>query len=281
MLACATAALWMVGPWIVGYIPVIVVGSLIFHLGLDLLKEALIDTWRSVNRLEYITICVIIACMSALGFVEGILVGIIMACVFFVVQNARNNDTIRSTHTGSELRSTVRRVFQQQKFLKQVGRQIQVIRLQGYLFFGTVNQVERAIRDMLDERAWDLSPIRFLILDMQLVQGLDFSAAEAFVRIRRLLNMREVYMIICNVAQKSDVVNALVKAGVWNIESEWHEDSDLKCFEFLNDALEWCENRLLQSYFDRIARRHTSTTGKQLYSIAVTFYSFIRKYRTY
>ncbi|KAG0179008.1 hypothetical protein DFQ29_002720 [Apophysomyces sp. BC1021] len=251
MLAGATAILWMVGPWIVGYIPVMVVGSLIFHLGLDLLKEALIDTWHSVHYLEYITICVIVACMATLGFVEGILVGIILACVFFVVQNARRSQAIRATHTGQLLRSTVRRLYRQQKFLNHVGKQIQVIKLQGYLFFGTITQVENAIRDMLDQRAWDQSPIRFLVLDMQLVQGLDFSAAEAFVRVRRLLRSRQVFMIICNVARQSDQERSLVKSGMWADDHQKTEESDLKCFEHLNEALEWCENVLLQSYFAR------------------------------
>ncbi|KAI8146871.1 sulfate transporter family-domain-containing protein [Fennellomyces sp. T-0311] len=249
MLAGATMALWMVGPWIVGYVPTLVVGSLIFHLGLDLLKEALYDTWHSVHYLEYITICMIIFFMAIWGFVEGILVGIVMACIFFVVQNARLSEAIRSMHTGQELRSTVRRLYRQQKFLKHVGQQIQVIKLQGYLFFGTINQVEKAIRDMLDERAWEMSPVRFVILDLQLVQGIDFSAAEAFVRIRRLLKHREVYMILCNIAKDSDQAKALMKAGMWADELD---DGDLKCFEYLNDALEWCENVLLRAYFARV-----------------------------
>ncbi|CEP12142.1 hypothetical protein [Parasitella parasitica] len=251
MLAGATAILWMVGPWIVGYIPVMVVGSLIFHLGLDLLKEALVDTWKSVHYLEYITICVIIACMATLGFVEGILVGIIMACIFFVVQNARRSEAIRATYTGQYMRSTVRRLYRQERFLKQVGGQIQIVKLQGYLFFGTIDQVERAIREMLDEHAWDLHPIRFLILDLQLVQGLDFSAAEAFVRIRRLLRARQVYMIVCNVARRSDEEKALMKAGIWVKQSQQQDQGDLKCFEHINDAIEWCENVLLTTYFEK------------------------------
>ncbi|KAI8064595.1 sulfate transporter family-domain-containing protein [Gongronella butleri] len=278
MLAGATAVIWMMGPWIVGYIPVMVVGSLIFHLGLDLLKEALIDTWNSVNNLEYITICVIVCTMATLGFVEGIFIGILTACLFFVVQNAHRSQTIRATYSGQIMRSTVRRLYRQQLFLNQVGKQIQVIKLQGYLFFGTINQVERAIREMLSTKDGD--PIRFLILDLQLVQGLDFSAAEAFVRIRRLLLARQVFMIICNVGANSDEQRALKKAGVWDdkmmqqpspLPSAWlvadngtsnassqipgtqqqhiMEYNILRCFERLDDALEWCENVLLRSYF--------------------------------
>ncbi|KAI8089044.1 sulfate transporter family-domain-containing protein [Halteromyces radiatus] len=274
MLAGATAILWMVGPWIVGYIPVMVVGSLIFHLGLDLLKEALIDTWNCVHYFEYITICVIVACMATLGFVEGIFIGIMTACLFFVVQNARRSETIRATFTGQIMRSTVRRLYRQQVFLNQVASQIQVIKLQGYLFFGTINQVERAIRAMLDDSAnnkddrkkdyigWNDHPIRFLVLDLQLVQGLDFSAAEAFVRIRRLLASRQVFMILCNVEPKSDEEKALKKAGVWD-DNNNNSNGVLKCFEHLDDALEWCENVLLKSYFTKKPHHPLPTLTQQ------------------
>src|SRR3954451_551376 len=63
MLAAATAIVLFVGPWIVGYIPVMVVGALIFHLGIELVKEALIDAWGIVNHLEYITILSIVIAM--------------------------------------------------------------------------------------------------------------------------------------------------------------------------------------------------------------------------
>lgn len=44
------------GPVVIGYIPVMVVGALIFLLGMELLKEALYDTWGKLSRLEYLTV---------------------------------------------------------------------------------------------------------------------------------------------------------------------------------------------------------------------------------
>lgn len=55
MLAVATFGVLITGPVIVGYIPIMVVGSLIFFLGFDLMREALVDTWGRVHRLEYLT----------------------------------------------------------------------------------------------------------------------------------------------------------------------------------------------------------------------------------
>lgn len=56
MLALATFGILVTGPVIIGYVPIMVVGALIFFLGIDLMREALIDTWGKVHRIEYITV---------------------------------------------------------------------------------------------------------------------------------------------------------------------------------------------------------------------------------
>lgn len=57
MLAVATCGIMFIGPVIIGYIPVMVVGALIFLLGIELLEEALVDTWGRLHKLEYLTVC--------------------------------------------------------------------------------------------------------------------------------------------------------------------------------------------------------------------------------
>jgi SulP family sulfate permease len=57
MLAIATTGVMIVGPSIIGYIPILVVGSLIFMLGIELMEEALVDTWGRLHKLEYLTVC--------------------------------------------------------------------------------------------------------------------------------------------------------------------------------------------------------------------------------
>lgn len=79
--------------------------------------------------------------------------------------------TIRSILTGSVARSTVRRHPKQAAFLHEVGRQIRVVKLQGFLFFGTISNVEEAVRKMLDAASWSTSPIRYLIIDFSMASG--------------------------------------------------------------------------------------------------------------
>jgi SulP family sulfate permease len=57
-----------------------VVGALIFVLGIDLVKEALWDTRHRTSKTEYITIVSIIVCMTVWDFVIGVLFGIVVSC---------------------------------------------------------------------------------------------------------------------------------------------------------------------------------------------------------
>lgn len=56
LLALATFGILVIGPVLIGFIPIMVVGALIFFLGIDLMREALVDTWGRVHRLEYLTV---------------------------------------------------------------------------------------------------------------------------------------------------------------------------------------------------------------------------------
>jgi sulfate permease, SulP family len=67
-----------------------VVGALIFVLGIDLVKEALWDTRNRVSRTEYITIFSIMVVMTAWDFVIGVLFGIVISCTY-----CENVDSLR------------------------------------------------------------------------------------------------------------------------------------------------------------------------------------------
>jgi sulfate permease, SulP family len=248
LLAIATTGTLFAGTGIIGFIPIMVVGALIFLLGMELLIEALYDTWGRVNYLEYLTIMAIIFAMAAWDFVFGILVGIILSTFFFVVQASRKT-AIRATFSGSVAKSTVRRHPFQQKFLKQVARQIYVCKLSGYMFFGTIGSVEKAIREFLEERNFEENPIRYLVMDFTLVPGLDYSAAETFIRMRRLLDAKAIHLILCGVKDGSEVARGLQSVGMWSDGTE----EGVKNFEDLNAALEWCENDLLRVYYEKKA----------------------------
>ncbi|MCJ1439020.1 hypothetical protein MMC27_008410 [Xylographa pallens] len=228
LLAAATFGVLLSGPVLIGYIPIMVVGALIFFLGFELMREALI--------------LIIVVTMGAYDFVVGIFVGIVLACMSFVIQTSQIS-AIRKIIDGQTASSTVRRHALQRHFLRQVGHQIYVMKLAGYLFFGTIVGVENCIRALLHEDAFASQPIRFIILDLSKVDGVDFSAAEAFPRINRILNMRDVQMLMSGMSLNGSIRKSLYNVGLLR------EDDGVEVFEDLNSALEFCENDLLKSLY--------------------------------
>lgn len=180
--------------------------------------------------------------MGAWDFVIGILVGILLACVSFVLQTSQVS-AIRGSLPGGVANSTVRRHPIQHRFLQEAGRQIHVMKLAGYLFFGTIVGVEKEIRKLLSE-SFQTQRIRFLVLDLYNVDGVDFSAAEAFTRISRILNAKEVKMIVCGFSMEGEMGQSLCNVGLFDSEDA------VQYFESLNSALEYCENHLLKAFYE-------------------------------
>jgi SulP family sulfate permease len=103
----------------------------------------------------------------------------------------------------------------------------------GFLFFGTIVHVEDAIRCLIDAPSWEHNPIRFLVVDLSLVAGVDMSSAEAIVRIQRLLYNKGITLVFCGIHAKSSVGTALSSVDVLGAKG-------VELFSNLNDAME-CE----------------------------------------
>lgn len=257
LLAGATAVLLFIGTGPIAFIPVMVVGALIFVLGFDLVKEALWDTRHRVSRMEYVTIASIMICMTVWDFVIGVLFGIVVSCIFFVVQSSQRR-SIRSLHSGETVMSTVRRPGAHRAYIREVSKQTTILRLQGFLFFGTITYVEETIRTLVEVPAWQRNPMRFLLLDLSLVAGVDMSAAEAFVRIQRLLAAKRVVLVFCGFSMESTIGKSLHNVGLLDMEG-------VELFSTFNDALEWTENIYLRAWFDsqKTEPRSVVLSGRQ------------------
>jgi SulP family sulfate permease len=156
--------------------------------------------------------------------------------------------------------STVRRPSAHRAFLREVSQQTTVLHLQGFLFFGTITRVEETIRSLVTESAWVHAPIRFLVLDFTLVLGVDLSAAEAFVRMQRLLSGRKAVLVICG-AGDGKIFRALDSVGLLEL-------SNVEFFVTFNDAME-CELACLRY-------RPVRTDGEELTSNSGTENVYLR-----
>jgi SulP family sulfate permease len=244
----------MAGPAMIGFIPVCLVGSLIFMLGIELMEEAVWDTIGKCHKLEYLTIIAIVLIMGVYDFVVGIFAGIVLACLSYVVQSSRT-PAIRASYSGDVAESTVRRPRADRRYLSKVRGQTRIIKLTGFLFFGTIVSVEEYMRSLIEEDNFRKHPISFIIVDFTHVTDVDFSGSEGFQRINRLLSRRGVAMMITGISFSSKVGQSLQTTGLLDTEKGDEESPPPKVFEDLNTALEACENELLEAFY-----RYNSST---------------------
>ncbi|KAK4193428.1 sulfate transporter family-domain-containing protein [Podospora australis] len=241
-LAVLTFGVMMIGPSLIGFIPIMMVGVLIFDLGFELLLEAVWAPRKKLKLLEYLTVIIIVLIMGIYDFVVGIGVGILLAFASMTVQSSRV-PAVRASYSGDVVGSTVRRNPTQQHYLRQVGGQINVIKLSGYLFFGTIVSVEDKIRGIISDEHFRKQPIKFLILDLWLVTGIDYSAGEVFNTISRLLDGKGIELVISGVGAERTLTRSLKAVGLGE------DNIEVKFLPELNSALEYCENELLKTLY--------------------------------
>ncbi|CAJ2501764.1 Uu.00g046170.m01.CDS01 [Anthostomella pinea] len=244
LLAALTFGVMVIGPVLIGFIPVMMVGTLIFVLGFELLMDALVAPRRKLKLVEYLTIVVIVLTMGIYDFVVGIFVGIILAFVSAIF-HASQVSAVRATYTGNQVGSMVRRNPSQHYYLREVGGQTFVIKLSGFLFFGTIVGVEEQIRTLISDDRFEEHPIRYLIVDLWHVTGIDFSAAEGFNTISRLLSNKGVSLLISGKDAESRVGLDLRAVGLGS------DGIEVKFMPDLNSALESCENEQLKTFYAR------------------------------
>lgn len=258
MLAGLTVVVMITGPIIIGFIPVMMVGTLIFVLGFELFLEAVWLPRKKLKFLEYITVVVIVLVMGIYDFVIGIGIGILLAFVSLIFQTSRVS-AVTATYAGDIVGSTVRRNPTQQHYLKKVGRQIYLIKLAGFLFFGTVVTLEEKVRELIADNEFSQRPIKYLILDLRQVTGLDYSAGEAFNTISRLLKAKQVVLVLSGVGEEDPIGRELLAVGLGSSD----KDTRLMFCPTLNSALESCENELLKTFYtsqDAVQTAHPKPT---------------------
>lgn len=169
---------------IIATIPVFVMAGVILYLGIDLMVEWLVRTRRTYGRGEWLVIVVIVATIVLLGFLVGILAGMMIACVIFVWSYSAV-PILRRSGSLRDFSSTLLRGPGEADTLRSDGDRVAVIELQGYLFFGTAERLRERVRRRIADPG--KPPLLRLVLDFHYVVGLDAAAAALLQRISNMV----------------------------------------------------------------------------------------------
>ena len=222
------------GAAIISYIPKVVLGGTLLYLGLSFLVEWLIDAWRFLPTIDYLLVWLILAVIVGFGFLQGIGAGILIAAILFVVAYSRVQ-VIRHVLSGGNFHSNVDRPKAHRDLLAAHGEEIHVLRLQGFIFFGTIQSILEKVRTRLGDPS--LAKLGYLLLDFQRVTRLDSSAVFGITRLEQLAAANSVSMIWTHVSPS--IQQQLERGGLVD------DSSSFIILPTLDHGMEWCENNIL------------------------------------
>lgn len=216
-------------------VPVFLAAGFVLFMGLGLLKEWLVATRRELPLAEWAIVVFILACIAAIGFLEGLAVGLLVSVAVFVFNYARL-PIVRLNGNGIEYRSSVDRSASATRFLSRHGEAIEIIQLQGYLFFGSADGMVKYVQRRLADT--HRMPLRFLVLDFRHVAGLDSAATTGFIKIRRISEEHSVKVFLTHVSDEAR--RTLELAGI-----RFGDDRTMTLEVDIDHALEHAEEAIL------------------------------------
>lgn len=237
LMAALVAATIFFGTSLLLFIPKFVLGALLFYLGLAMLIEWVYQAWFKFPRIDFLVIVTILVIIMVSGFLEGILVGLVMAAAMFVVSYSRVS-VIKFAFNGREYRSRVARVPQESDLLEAHGARVYILKLEGYIFFGTANSIAGQIRSQIT--AAPQSAVRYIVLDFSKVSGLDSTGLLSFSRLAQWSQEHGSTLIFTGLTGRAQ--------AQFLREPALAEAAGVRFIPDLDHGLEWCENEVIRAY---------------------------------
>ena len=236
VVALFCAVMLFYGMSLIAWFPKAVLAGLLLFLGWSLLERWLIEARSQLPSLEYLVVVIIVLVVASVGFLQGVLVGLMGAIMLFVINYSRIN-VVRYALNGTQRRSNVERNIQEEQYLRENGGQTLILKLQGYLFFGTaaalVSRIEARLKDT------SLPPLGYVVLDFAQVTDMDSSAALSFMKLAQEATKSHFFLLLTGLPPGAG--ERLM--GTW---FEKETSSYIQLMPDLDRGIEWCEERMLR-----------------------------------
>ncbi|MCL4869662.1 MAG: cyclic nucleotide-binding domain-containing protein [Anaerolineae bacterium] len=233
--AAFTAFVLFLGLNLLSYIPRLVLGGMLVYLGIAFIIEWVLEARGRFSTFEYGVIWLILIVIAFIGFLEGVGVGLVAAVALFVINYSQIN-VVKHRLTGITYRSRVTRGREERQLLDQQGEQIQILQLQGFIFFGTAQRLIDQVKERLMMPG--LPPLLFLILDFRQVTGLDSTALLGFAKMAQLAQERQITLVLTHLSPTLQ--------RQFNQQGLGDEPGLIRFFPDMDRGVEWCEQQILQ-----------------------------------
>lgn len=223
---------FFLGTHAVAFLPKLIIGAYLFYIAISFLYDWLIKAWKVVSASEYSIILLIVAASIFFNIIVAVGLGIVISTILFAFRYSMVNP-IKHQFSGAVFHSSFMRKPDLDKILMQHRDEIQYLKLQGFLFFGSVYNINKTIEK--------LSNIHYIILDFELTTNIDSSLVILFKNLKQLSLKNEVTFVFCS-------MNDTMHASIINLSNLEKDTNWLKFFKDREQAFQWCENQLIGKY---------------------------------
>jgi SulP family sulfate permease len=238
LVALLNGVMLVFGAPLLSLFPKPVAGGLLLFLGLAFVVEWVYDAWFKLPRIEYAIVILIMITMPTVGILPGVGLGLIFAVILFAISYSRIS-VVKHVLSGSNYRSNVDRPRSYRQILHRNGHWLCILELQGFIFFGTANDLLDRVRQRLQDL--ELPSPCFVVLDFRKVMGLDASAVLSFAKMKQLAQRYNAVLVFSHLS--AEIRRRLAREVLTDEDkSVWHTEADL------DHGVEWCEEQMLSIF---------------------------------
>ena len=224
----------------IGYLPRVVIATLVFYAGTQLFDRWTLGLlrrlathkavhWRGiVVDLLVISIVALVALSGEI--VAAVLIGITVAGIVFTLRMSRG--IVRREQYGDMVQSRRTREAGDAAVLADRGRSILAVELEGPLFFGSAEMLHNRVDAAIAEG------VRFIAIDVSRVTELDSTGARILLQADERLRASGCSMALCGGQARPELAALFADHGV-------SEALTGRMLPDLDRGLEWCENAVL------------------------------------
>ncbi|HEX9461423.1 MAG TPA: SulP family inorganic anion transporter [Alphaproteobacteria bacterium] len=223
-------------PGVLAAIPQVVLCAILFANSILVVDpwslRLLRDAFRAKTRRGSIwkNLAVIVAVTAITGIMsvtEGVMAGIVLSCLIFIVSMSR--PLVRRRQRGDKVFSQRVRPERDVEILRRVGHRRAVLELQGVMFFGNTDDLCTEIETLFGD-------VDIILLDCRRVADIDISAIGALEQAVAKARAARKHLLFCHMPE--------LHMGLFATNAE--AGSDTTVFGDLDTALEWMEETVLR-----------------------------------
>lgn len=234
-------AVFFIGGTFLSFFPKFVAGGLLLYLGISMLKEWVVDSLKSIPKVDYCIIVGIVLIVEFFGFLEGVAIGIVASVVIFVFRYSTIN-LIKNILDGSNVRSSKDRSITDQRLLDYNSNSMAILQLQGFIFFGTANSLYENVKRLVTSAE---KPIKFIVMDLGLVQGIDSSAVRSFEKLSQYLEKEGIDLVLVNLSER-------LRTPFDAVGFTGSQYDHIHEYDALDRAVEYCEDHIIKVEAEQI-----------------------------